>query len=353
MPLQDEWIAHGFLAHLAAEPSLTASVVAQNGDQNPYGVAVVPESFPMAEDIGPGDALVSDFNASSGLQGTGRSIVSVSPTGATATFFEAAQSFGPVGLTTALLVLRSGIVVVGSTPTTDGTFATIMDGGLFFLDGQGDVLLNLTDSALLRGPWDATADDSDPWCPVLYVSNVLDGTVTRINMHVERSGATLVPTIERLTRVASGFGTEPSSVALVLGPTGLVLSRDLQDLFVADTANNRVQRVRCVRTAARSRGAGDTVVSGPPLRGPLGLAPTPLRTLLTANGDAAGPDTTPQNLIVEFNPSRGRFVATRQLNSGAAGALFGIIVTRFAGSLSLLYVDNDLNTFSVIPTVGL
>ncbi|MBV9279822.1 MAG: hypothetical protein JOZ41_07055, partial [Chloroflexi bacterium] len=32
-----------WLARLAAAPSVSASTVASNGDQNPYGVAVVPQ----------------------------------------------------------------------------------------------------------------------------------------------------------------------------------------------------------------------------------------------------------------------------------------------------------------------
>ena len=46
-------------------------------------------------------------------------MVAITPRGATSTFFTAPPSLAPVGLTTALEVLRSGIVVVGNTPTTD------------------------------------------------------------------------------------------------------------------------------------------------------------------------------------------------------------------------------------------
>ncbi len=46
---------------------------------------------------------------------------------------------GGVGLTTALAVLRSGWVIVGSLPTTDGTSATAQAGCLLVLDNQGNV----------------------------------------------------------------------------------------------------------------------------------------------------------------------------------------------------------------------
>src|SRR5271169_133797 len=55
-----------------------ASTVPHNGDVNPYGVAVVPRSIGS---LVKGDVLVSNFNNSANLQGTGTTIVQVSPGG--------------------------------------------------------------------------------------------------------------------------------------------------------------------------------------------------------------------------------------------------------------------------------
>src|SRR5271165_1061262 len=57
-------------------PVRTVSTVPANGDLNPYGVAFVPRHFDRGS--GPlkhGDILVSNFNNSSNLQGTGTTIV--------------------------------------------------------------------------------------------------------------------------------------------------------------------------------------------------------------------------------------------------------------------------------------
>jgi hypothetical protein len=51
------------------------STVPSNGDVNPYGVAFVPRNFPTGGAIHPGDILVSNFNNSLNLQGTGTTIV--------------------------------------------------------------------------------------------------------------------------------------------------------------------------------------------------------------------------------------------------------------------------------------
>ena len=339
-----------FLDQLAATASLSISTSPSSGpgtnDQNPYGVAVVPADFPSGGPLTPGDILVSNFNNAANDQGTGTTIVAVSPSGQSSTFFAAPASLGPVGLTTALLALRSGLVVVGSTPTIDGT-STVEQGGLLFIDPHGNVVLNLVNSTLLAGPWDMTADQSHPDNPILYVSNVLNGTVTRINLHVDESSGTPVPSVTSLTQIGSGFAFRPDPNALVVGPTGLVLE-GTQTLYVADTGNNRIQVLQGVRSTSGDLGAGATVVSGAPLQGPLGLAKTPDGTLITSNGDAVNPTST-LNLVVEINPQTDSFVATRQLDTGAAGAIFGVFVAKVAGKSSLIYADDNTSTVNVIP----
>src|SRR5579863_8760549 len=91
-----------FTAHLNDIRSL-GSTVPGNGDQNPYGVAVVPRS------IGALDAksiLVSNFNNSANLQGTGSTIVQVAHEGGAKLFARIPAAAVPgctggVGLTTA------------------------------------------------------------------------------------------------------------------------------------------------------------------------------------------------------------------------------------------------------------
>ena len=70
--------------------------------------------------------LVSNFNDKANVQGTGSTIVQVSPAGQTSLFANVARlpagmtCPGGVGLTTALGILPGGWVVVGSLPTTTG-----------------------------------------------------------------------------------------------------------------------------------------------------------------------------------------------------------------------------------------
>jgi hypothetical protein len=84
---------------------IQTSTIPANGDLNPYGVAFVPPEFPDSSPLKPGDVLVSNFNSSGNTQGTGTTIVSISPTGQQTLFF---QGTPPLGLTTALGVLKKG-----------------------------------------------------------------------------------------------------------------------------------------------------------------------------------------------------------------------------------------------------
>jgi hypothetical protein len=86
---------------------------------NPYGVAFVPSGFPSGGAAAPGNILVSNFNNSANLQGTGSTIVDITPglpsnpAGSAQVFFQ-----GGAGLTTALNILRAGFLLVGNFLTT-------------------------------------------------------------------------------------------------------------------------------------------------------------------------------------------------------------------------------------------
>ncbi|HEY7294961.1 MAG TPA: hypothetical protein VH916_07950, partial [Dehalococcoidia bacterium] len=338
-----------FLNALSQSTALSASTTPANGDQNPYGVTVVPFGFfPGNAAIHPGDILVSNFNNGQNLQGAGTTIVSIAPGGAQHLFFQAPASLAPVGLTTALVALHSGIVIVGNTPTTDGTPGTISAGSLIFLNASGQVLLNLKSPAL-QGPWDMTADERNPFEPLLYVSNVLNGTVVRIQAHVRFDLQGQHVSTEQPVVIGSGFSHRTDPAALVVGPTGLLLTPDGQSLYVADTGNNRIQRLDSVRDARGSLGAGRTALSGAPLKGPLALAWTPFGTIVASNGDAAGDPATLPNMVVEFEPNEHMVVATRTLDtSGTPGGIFGIAIDRFAGHTALIFVDDNTATVNVL-----
>ena len=96
--------------------TITTSTIPSNGDVNPYGVAFVPQDFPAGGLLNPGDLLVSNFNNAQNIQGTGTTIIKVTPTGQTSLFF---QGTAPLGLSTGLAVLKAGFVLVANCPTNN------------------------------------------------------------------------------------------------------------------------------------------------------------------------------------------------------------------------------------------
>jgi len=316
----DEDGQKAFLPRLEASSTIPA-----NGDLNPYGVAFVPDGFPSGGMLAPGDVLVSNFNNINNLQGTGVTIVKLTPNGVVAPGVAAGSSgnattfftSGLTGLSTALGILRDGFVVVGNLPTTDGTSNTLSQGSLQIVDRNGKLVKTLNDSAFLDSPWDLTINDKGDRAQI-FVSNVLSGTVSRLDVSVGAANVTVLNKSEVAMRYA--HRTDPA--ALVLGPTGLAYDRDSDILYVASTADNAIFAVPFAGKAQSPVTKGTQVFASAHLRGPLALAFAPNGNLLTANGDAVNGDPTHPSEIVEFTRS-GKFVREFNVDASQGGA-FGI-----------------------------
>lgn len=317
-----------------------ASTVPKNKDVNPYGVAVSPVSKGR---LVSGDVLVSNFNNHRNLQGTGTTIVEISPSGRKSTFASLAANKlpgacpGGVGLTTALVALKSGWVVVGSLPTKNGKPATIKQGCLIVLDSSGKPVETISGSSV-DGPWDMTASDSGA-SAALFVTNALNGTIVRI----ELSGlAGAKPAVGAETAIGNGFGHHTDPSALVVGPTGVGLASD-GTLYVSDSVGNRVASIpdAATRTTPVS---GTAVSSGGALNDPLGLAIAPNGDILTVNGGDGN--------LVETTPA-GAQVAVKMLDDTAAppgpngnGTLFGLAVV--PDGSGVYFVDDGSNTLNLL-----
>jgi hypothetical protein len=326
-----------------------ASTVPGNGDVNPYGVAVVPRGI---GELRADHVLVSNFNNAGNLQGTGATIVQVSPGDGTTKLFAQIDPNnlpgpcpGGVGLTTALVVLRSGWVIVGSLPTTDGTSATAQAGCLLVLNSSGQVMETISD-ADINGPWDMTALDMGSTA-VLFVTNVLNGTVAaspgtvtngtvvRIVLSIPDSG---VPAEISNTVVGDGFGERTDPAALVIGPTGLGLGAD-GTLYVADTLASRIAAIPDAAKRTTSAGTGTTISGGGALNGPLGLAIAPNGDILTVNADDGN--------MVETTPA-GTQVAVKAVDvtGTGGGTLFGLAVR--PNSQGVYFVNDGNNTLDLM-----
>ena len=343
-----------------------SSTIPSNGDVNPYGVYRVPRNVGQLKR---GNILVSNFNNSANLQGTGTTLVQISPDGAFSLFAQIDPTMlpgpcpGGVGLTTALVVLRGGWVIVGSLPTADGMSDTAQAGCLIVLDSNGNVAETITDTQI-NGPWDmavfdGSADgDDDRNLPAednkngktasLFVTNVLNGTVAgggqivyggtvlRIVLDVA-SGSP--PSVTSITVIGSEFAERTDPAALVIGPTGVALSKNNKKLYVADSLNNRIAVIDDPLTRNSSDGAGSTLSSGGSLNDPLGLTLAVNGDVLTTNGNDGFLVGTTRKGVQEV-----KALLDDTGNPPGAGTLFGLVDVPGQG---VYFVDDGSNTLNL------
>ncbi|WP_243049883.1 hypothetical protein [Dyella sp. RRB7] len=333
-----------------------ASTVTENGDLNPYAVVVAPVS---AGKIEKDDVLVDNFNNISNLQGTGTTIVGYRPsTKQTYLVANLPQKLpecpGGVGLTTAMTMLKTGWIIVGSTPSTDGTTATKGDGCVIVLDPNGKMVAAWS-GATINDPWGDMAVDDRGSSATLFISmagfglkspDVIDpatkfpeiihkATVLRLELNIPDGKP---PELVSQTVVGDGFAQRADRDNFLLGPTGLALGPD-GTLYVTDGLDNVITAIPDALTRTTSAGTGKVVTRDGLLSWPLAMVYTSGH-LLVCNGK--------NGQVVEIDPSTGAQVYAQWIDSDQAqsppgnGDLFGIAIT--PDGQGFYYVEDDMNT---------
>lgn len=328
-----------------------------NGDLNPYAVVVAPVS---AGKIVQGDVLVDNFNNISNLQGTGTTIVDYNPTTKKTTLFaqipkNLAQCPGGVGLTTAMTMLKSGWVIVGSLPTKDGTTTTKGDGCVLVLDATGKLVATWA-GPTINGPWGNMAVIDKGASATIFISmagfdlpgpHVLDpvthypvivhkATVLRLELSIPDGKA---PVLLSQTVVGSGFAQRADADNLLFGPTGLALDGE-DTLYVTDGLDNTINAIEHASTRTDSAGTGRVVTQDGLLAWPLAMAWSPQGHLLVCNGK--------NGQIVEVDPIAGKQIYAQWIDNDQAqsppgnGDLFGLAMA--PDGSGFYYVEDDMNT---------
>lgn len=346
----------GFLETIHKHQTL-ASTTPENGDLNPYAVVVAPVS---AGKVTEGDVLVSNFNNITNLQGTGTTIVDYNPTTKKTSLFaqiprDTAQCPGGVGLTTAMTMLKSGWVIVGSLPSKDGTTATRGEGCLLVLDPNGKLVATWS-GPTISGPWGNMAVVDKGETATLFISmagfdvpgpRVLDpathypvvghkATVLRLDVTVAAGKA---PVLTSQTVVASGLAQRADTDNFLFGPTGLALGED-DTLYATNGLENTVIAIDHASTRTDSGGIGRVVTRDGLLAWPLAMAWTPEKHLLVTNGK--------NGQVVEVDPKTGKQIYAQWINNDQAqsppgnGNLFGLAM--LPDGSGFYYVADDMNT---------
>jgi hypothetical protein len=343
--------AGSFLAGKTAV-TLLGSTAPANGDLNPYAI------WPVTQTIGSvtkGDILVDNFNNSSNDQGTGTTIVDMHANGQLSVFASLPRTAsgcpGGVGLTTAMVQLKTGWVIVGSLPSANGLIGTAGAGCLLVLSPAGKLVSTISGS-YLDGPWDAAVKD-DGSTAQLFVSNTLigisgsssdaldvaQGNVVRLTL---KQSATSAPKVTAETTVAAGYPERPDAAAFIKGPTGLAVS-SAGTLYVANNLGNAIDAVPDALTRGASDGTGTVLASGGQLANPLGLALAPDGDLLAANAT--------NGKIVEVTPAGkqvGEYYADDDIGQEPPGDgdLFDVAVDD--SDNGIVFVNDGTNTLEML-----
>ena len=336
------------LSTLTLEQTIGSTSPDTPHDVNPYGLDVAKVT---SGEIDAGDLVVCDFNNPGNVQGTGTEIVALHPV---------------VGSTPRLIVkdhTLMGCNAVATAPTGSVWAAAFKANDNPIFTSSGTLVTTLSD-----GPWNHPFGEAYAGLvmagnnPTFYVSNAGDGSLVRVTVHP--SSTELVPCTPTtctftFTVIATGFPVNHGKPGSILGPSGLNYLAAGDRLYVVDGTNNALYAIDNVSSVGAnginvdasgqhftgaSAASAHVIFSGPPLNGPISSAILPGGNI--AVGNTLDPDG--QNLIVEISPS-GEELFVKNVDTGPAGAIFGMVATGTSTADAKLYFndDND-NTVKVL-----
>jgi hypothetical protein len=309
-----------------------------NGDQNPYGLAYVPENNGILEK---GDLLVCNFNDNFNIQGLGSTIEYIRPSESKPVAHRFIQD-GRITGCEALSILPTDELLVNATyanlelglqPT--GTFTNAQ---------------NFMPSIPWAFPWGMTY--AGYGIGFSYVVQQ-DGTLWRVNEENGKFG---------YTKIGYGFPVNHGVAPLTLATSGLSYDKVNDIIYFVDGDDNSLIAVShpelihsngIVRTATGFSGPDASYATVLAQNGDINA---PISTAVLYNGDVLVENTGDNNLL-EFTGATstaakpGTFLARKIIDGGGPGALFGIVTVGTSLSNVVIYYNDDnensLRSFSL------
>jgi len=323
-------------------------------DGNPYGLALATKTGGL---ITAGDLIVCNFNdGATNTQGLGTTIVGLHPMAGAAPY-RISQASSLKGCA-ALALLPDGSIAAAAYSANQTPLVT----------PAGGTPSTPFASDSFTGPWGevfVAASGAQP--AALYVADY-SGAIDRIALNGDAQTS--------FTQIATGFCASgvPGSI---YAPAGLTYDPTIDTLYIVDTSsfsvvafanvsqigaagivvNGQCKSVASPPTpvptfSGPSASSARVIAHGSPLFSPIGATLLADGDVLVVNDDINLPVGQMGNLVVEVSPALpGGFVGSPlQLDSGAPGALFGILGTVNAGSQVVYFVDDNTNTLNMIAT---
>jgi len=298
------------------------------GDNNPYGLAIAPVTTGLET---AGDLIVCNFNSSSSTagQGNGTTIEDISPISGSIPK-RLSQSPSLAGCN-ALAIAPNGNIWAADYTANNNPIVS----------PSGTIVTTLA-TGPWAGPWGQAFNGGNGGKPTFFVTNAKNGTVIRININPGPS-FTFDTILTGLTYSITSAG--------IFAPAGLSYDTTSDSLYVVDTNLNRVLKIAGATTAPANTYAASgntfntpavtTIYSGAPLASPISSA-------LLANGDLVVGNTAAaplgNNLLVEINPTGQYVVGYKNVDTGNAGAIFGIAATNASGAQYIYFNDDNDST---------
>jgi hypothetical protein len=348
------------------DPTNNPAIDPTGSATNPYGLVIAPVS---AGPITAGDLVVCNFNngpntvqgsPAPNTQGQGTTLVGLHPlasANAGGNPYHIAQSASLLGCSALSMFADDSIA------------ATAFSANMVALVAPAGSVNSPFAADSLAEPWSSAyvaASNGQP--AALYVSNGT-GSINRIILDSNNAQTSFA-------QVAAGFcvsGAVMGSTDSLHAPSGLTYDPSIDTLYVVDTSSYSVVAFAHVSGIAANGITvnGGSCSAGPPTAAPTFTGPSmssasviaspgspnggqqfnaPISAALLLNGNVivgnADQDLTPndagtnQNMLFEISPTAG-VVGSKQLDTGAPGALFGIAAAPDGSGHQVIYFNDD------------
>jgi hypothetical protein len=320
------------LAKLTVKTTIASTVDTANGDQNPYGLAIAPAGTKAGGITQPGDLIDCNFNNAANVEGQGTTLEDIKPVAGSK----------PTRLAQGTSLLGCDAIAMGGTGAAWVAAFGANDNPIVGVTGTINPLTN----SALSGPWGQAFSPTAgaAFNAAFYETNATSGSVVRIDI---TSNGFVYETI------ATGFSVNGGAPGNILAPAGLTYNPSGDILYVVDSNTSRVIAINNVSKVVNggiqvtqdnaatitfsgpSASSAAVLYSGKPLNAPISAA-------LLYNGDLVVGNTGDNNLV-ELSPF-GAVYATTSIDSGPAGAIFGIASEGTStGSTQLFFNDDNTN----------
>lgn len=337
--------------------TVDAGTGAGAGDSHPYGLAIAPATIGA---MTVGDILVCNFNDGAGNSGAGTTIEDLKPVAGSKPV-RIAQDPSLAGCD-ALAINPSGNIWAAAYTANDnpifqptGALVTTLSTSYNWMQPWGQVFASPTPAA------GSTATPPKAF----FISNAGDGSIVKAN--ITSTGLVFTPIISGFPQSISK--ATPTAPSVILAPAGLTYDPASDTLYVVSSATNSILSFSNASTipangvkitfndGTATNGAypnatasnfafsgtassqAQVVFSGAPLN-------LPVSSALLYNGDLVIGNTGDNNLV-EIKPSTSVMVGTRNVDRGAAGAIFGIATSGTSAATQQIFF-NDENTNTVV-----